>query len=57
VGGVTASSIPFSAEIPGVVGVVQVNYQIPFGIATGVQPVVITMGGTTSAPVYLTVTN
>jgi uncharacterized protein (TIGR03437 family) len=41
----------------GLVGVTQINYQIPAGIGIGTQPVVVIVGGVSSAPVTLTVTN
>jgi uncharacterized protein (TIGR03437 family) len=37
--------------------VVQINYQVPNGIATGPQPVVVKVGGISSLPATLTVTN
>lgn len=56
VGGVQAP-IDFIGDTPGLVGVVQINYQVPTGIATGAQQVVVTVGGVASAPATLTVTN
>lgn len=56
VGGAQAS-IAFIGDTPGLVGVVQINYEVPTGIATGAQPVVVTVGGVASAPATLTVTN
>ena len=56
VGGVNAP-IQFIGIAPGLVGVVQINFQVPAGIALGAQPVVVTVGGASSAPATLTVTN
>ncbi len=47
--------LEFNAIIPGLVGVVQVNFTIPAGVPAGRQPVVVTIGGVPSATVYLTV--
>src|SRR5205807_860970 len=55
VGGVPAL-IQFAGAIPGVVGLTQVNFVVPATVAAGVQPVVITAGGSPSAPAKLTVT-
>jgi len=41
----------------GLVGVLQINYQVPAGIGIGTQPVVVTIGGVASAPASLNVTN
>ena len=40
----------------GLVGVVQVNYQVPSGVASGPQPVVVSVGGVPSAPATLNIT-
>jgi uncharacterized protein (TIGR03437 family) len=56
VGGVPAS-VQFIGIPSGLVGVTQVNYQVPTGIGLGTQPVVVTIGGVTSAPANLKVTN
>jgi uncharacterized protein (TIGR03437 family) len=56
VGGVPAA-IDFYGVPSGVVGVVQINYQVPSGVALGAQPVVVTVGGVASPPGMLTVTN
>ena len=57
----TVGAVPvlpdFIGDTPGLVGVVQVNYTVPTGVATGPQPVVVTVGGVQSAPATLTVTN
>jgi uncharacterized protein (TIGR03437 family) len=47
--------LEFNAIIPGLVGVVQVNFTIPPGVPAGRQPVVVTVGGVPSATVFLTV--
>jgi uncharacterized protein (TIGR03437 family) len=56
VGGVTATTsfigIPYY-----LVGVVQINFEIPSGIPTGPQPVVVNVNGTLSHPALLNVTN
>jgi uncharacterized protein (TIGR03437 family) len=39
------------------VGVTQINVQVPNGISTGAQPVVVTVGGVASAPATITITN
>jgi uncharacterized protein (TIGR03437 family) len=56
VGGVQAS-IQFIGIPSGLVGVTQINYQVPSGIGLGAQPVAVTIGGVASAPAILTVTN
>jgi uncharacterized protein (TIGR03437 family) len=56
VGGVQASTsfigIPY-----GLAGVTQINFQIPSGVPTGAQPVVVTVNGISSATAYVKVTN
>jgi uncharacterized protein (TIGR03437 family) len=37
--------------------VVQINYQVPSGIGTGLQPVVVSVGGVPSATATVLVTN
>ncbi len=49
IGGATAT-IDFIGIPPGLVGVTQINVQVPFGIGSGAQPVVVTVGGVASAP-------
>ena len=44
VGGVSAP-IVFEGIPPGLVGVVQINFQVPQSVAAGVQPVVVAVGG------------
>lgn len=56
VGGVPAT-IEFVGAPTGTVGVIQINYQVPGGIAPGAEPVVVTVGGIASAPATLNVTN
>jgi len=56
VGGLPAN-IDFYGVPSGLVGVVQINYQIPAGAGLGAQPVVVTVGGVPSASALLTVTN
>jgi uncharacterized protein (TIGR03437 family) len=55
VGGITAP-LQFFGIPPFLVGVTQVNFQVPSNAATGVQPVVVTVGGIGSAAANLTVT-
>jgi uncharacterized protein (TIGR03437 family) len=55
VGGITAAP-KFVGIPPGLVGVTQINFQIPQNAPLGPQPVVVTIGGLASAPVTLTVT-
>ncbi len=56
VGGVEASTrfigIPYY-----LVGVTQINFEIPTGIPTGLQPIVVSVNGTQSATAYVNVTN
>ncbi|HLH43114.1 MAG TPA: protease pro-enzyme activation domain-containing protein [Bryobacteraceae bacterium] len=49
--------IQFAGIAPGLVGVLQINIQVPTGVALGAQPVVVTIGGVSSAPATLTITN
>ncbi|MGA2879583.1 MAG: protease pro-enzyme activation domain-containing protein [Bryobacteraceae bacterium] len=51
------ATIDFIGIPEGLVGVTQINVQIPSGIPTGVQPVVVTVGGVASAPATITITN
>ncbi len=55
IGGVLAN-LTFVGIPPGLVGVTQINFQIPAGVPMGAQPVVVTIGNVPSAPVTLTVT-
>ena len=56
VGNVTAP-IQFIGIPPGLVGVVQINIQIPSGAALGAQPLIVIVGGVASPPAVLTITN
>jgi uncharacterized protein (TIGR03437 family) len=56
VGNVTAP-IQFIGIPPGLVGVVQINIQIPSGAALGAQPLMVTVGRVASPPAVLTITN
>ena len=60
VAGVQAATICSSCFIGipyGLVGVTQINFQIPSGIPTGLQPVVVSVNGVLSAAAYMNVTN
>ena len=54
VGGVPAS-VFFVGEPSWSVGVSQINFTIPATAPLGIQPVVVTIGGVSSSPVYITV--
>jgi len=56
VGGQTAT-ISFIGIPSGLVGVTQINYQVPADAPSGVQAVVVTVGGVASPAVNLVVTN
>lgn len=56
VGGQKAT-IEFIGVPVGLVGVTQINYQVPANTPAGVQPVVVTVGTVASPPANLTVTN
>jgi uncharacterized protein (TIGR03437 family) len=56
VGGLTAD-IAFVGIPWGLVGAVQVNYRVPNGVAAGPQPVVVSVGGVSSAAAIMNVTN
>src|SRR5262249_15146130 len=49
VGGV-AAAVQFAGIPTGEVGAIQVNYQIPAGVALGPEPVVVSVGGVASPP-------
>jgi uncharacterized protein (TIGR03437 family) len=55
VGGIVATPV-FVGIPPGLVGVTQINFQIPQNAPLGLQPVVVTIGGVSSAPASLMVT-
>jgi uncharacterized protein (TIGR03437 family) len=56
IGGVTAN-IDFIGIPAGLTGVTQINVQVPTGISTGAQAVVVTVGGIASAAATITITN
>ncbi len=56
VGGQKAN-IEFIGVPAGLVGVTQINYQVPANTPSGVQPVVVSVAGVSSPPANLTVTN
>jgi uncharacterized protein (TIGR03437 family) len=56
IGGAQAN-IDFIGVPSGLVGVTQINVQVPNGIAAGVQPVVVTVNGVASTPATITITN
>jgi uncharacterized protein (TIGR03437 family) len=49
--------VSFIGTPGGLVGVTQINFQVPAGTALGAQPVVVSIGGAASAPAILTVTD
>jgi uncharacterized protein (TIGR03437 family) len=57
---VTIGDVPAPIDfigIPaGLVGVTQINFQVPGGVGIGAQFVVVTVGGVSSAPAKLSVT-
>ena len=56
IGGANAT-IDFIGIPSGLAGVTQINVQVPNGISTGAQPLVVTVGGVASAPATITITN
>jgi uncharacterized protein (TIGR03437 family) len=54
VGGIDAP-VSFIGVIPGAVGVVQINFQVPAGVATGSQSVIVTVGTAASKAAAVTV--
>ena len=56
VGGVNAP-IAFIGIPPALVGVLQINYQVPSQAPLGAQPVIVAVGGVSSPPATLVVTN
>jgi uncharacterized protein (TIGR03437 family) len=53
IGGQAVSTIQFSGLAPGYVSLYQVNVLVPANIAAGPQPIVLTIGGVTSATAQL----
>jgi uncharacterized protein (TIGR03437 family) len=51
------ANIVFIGTPPGLVGVTQINFQVPSGINVGAQPVIVSIGSILSAAVTLNVTN
>ena len=51
----TSSTLQFYGNTSGVVGAIQVNYQVPASIGSGTHSVVVSVGGVASAPVTLIV--
>ena len=49
------AKIAFNGIVPGLIGVTQINFTIPDGLAPADYPVVVTVGGVPSAPVNFTV--
>ncbi len=54
IGGIPVPT-PFIGIPPGLVGVTQINFQVPAGLAPGPQPVVVTIGGVDSPSATLTI--
>jgi uncharacterized protein (TIGR03437 family) len=56
---VTVGGIPVTIQFEGIpsglVGVLQINYQVPSGLTAGIHPVVVTIGGASSAEANLTI--
>jgi uncharacterized protein (TIGR03437 family) len=48
--------IDFIGVPPGLVGVIQINFQVPSGVGIGPQPVIVTIGVVASKPAQLTIT-
>jgi uncharacterized protein (TIGR03437 family) len=55
--GAANAAIDFIGIPSGLVGVTQINVQVPNGIPAGAQPVVVTVDGVASAPATITITN
>jgi uncharacterized protein (TIGR03437 family) len=53
IGGVPAPQVSFSGLTPTAIGLYQINVVVPAGVPTGLQPVVVTIGGVSSEPVNL----
>jgi uncharacterized protein (TIGR03437 family) len=54
VGGIPAT-LQFAGIPSGLVGVLQINYQVPSGLTAGIHPVVVTIGGASSVEANLTI--
>jgi uncharacterized protein (TIGR03437 family) len=54
VGGIPAD-VSFAGIPPGLAGVTQINFRVP-NVSAGAQPIIVTVGGTASAPATLSVT-
>jgi uncharacterized protein (TIGR03437 family) len=53
IGGVPAPQVNFSGLTPTAMGLYQIDVVVPAGVPTGLQPVVVTIGGVESEPVNL----
>ena len=53
--GGSAAQVSYSGLAPNFVGLNQINVQVPAGLATGNQPVIVTIGGASSNTVLLPV--
>ena len=53
--GAIKANVTFSGLVPGAPGVYQVNFTLPHGLATGDQPLVLTIGGISTQPLPLSV--
>jgi uncharacterized protein (TIGR03437 family) len=53
IGGVPAPQVNFSGLTPTAIGLYQINVVVPANVPTGVQPVIVTIGGVASDPVNL----
>jgi uncharacterized protein (TIGR03437 family) len=53
----TACEFCFVGIPSGLVGVVQINFQVPSGLAPGPQPVIVTVGGISSTAASINITN
>ena len=56
VGGVPVTNFPYLGIPSWSAGVLQINFAIPSGVATGKQPVVVTVGGAQSLPAAIAIT-
>jgi len=53
IGGVPAPQVNFSGLTPTAIGLYQINVVVPANVPTGLQPVIVTIGGVASDPVNL----